>query len=121
MLTGFGITRELQSSDGIAGCALAQARHGLEGELGLKTLELPLGVLCRTSAFAEFVLSILSELPRFHRCYNGAAVQYREAHGIRSTAHPVPNLAEQDGWFEAPLDLRRFIHGKTSGLGAALR
>lgn len=95
---------------GIAGCALAQARHGLEGELGLKTLELPLGVLCRTTAFAEFVLSILSELPRFHRCYNGAAVQYREAHGIRSTAHPVPNLAEQDGWFEAPL----WIYGNSS-------
>ena len=95
---------------GVAGCAMAQARHGLEGELGLQTLELPLGVVCRTTAFAEFVLSILSELPRFHRCYNGAAVQYRNDHGIRSTAHPVPNLAEQDGWFEAPL----WVYGNQS-------
>ena len=94
----------------MAGCAMAQARHGLEGELGLQTLELPLGVVCRTTAFAEFVLSILSELPRFHRCYNGAAVQYRNDHGIRSTAHPVPNLAEQDGWFEAPL----WVYGNQS-------
>ena len=95
---------------GVAGCAMAQARHGLEGELGLQTLELPLGVVCRTTAFAEFVLSILSELPRFHRCYNGAANQYRKEHGIRSTAHPVPNLDEQDGWFEAPL----WVYGNRS-------
>ena len=95
---------------GVAGCALAQARHGLEGELGLQTLELPLGVVCRTTAFAEFVLSILTELPRFQRCYNLAADEYRQHHGIRSTAHPVPNLAEQEGWFEAPL----WIYGNQS-------
>ncbi len=95
---------------GVAGCALAQARHGLEGQVGLKTLELPMGVVCRTTAFAEFVLSILSELPRFHRCYNDAANEYRKAHGIRSTAHPVPNLSEQGQWFEAPL----WIYGNDS-------
>ncbi|WP_146535769.1 hypothetical protein [Rubripirellula reticaptiva] len=95
---------------GVAGCALAQARHGLEGELGLRTLELPLGVVCRTSAYAEFVLAILTELPRFHGCYNDSADRYRSAHGIRSSAHPVPNLAEQDGWFEAPL----WIYGNDS-------
>ena len=95
---------------GVAGCAMAQARHGLEAEIGLQTLELPIGVVCRTTAFAEFVLSILSELPRFHRCYNGAASQYRRDHGIRSTAHPVPNLDERDGWFEAPL----WIYGNQS-------
>lgn len=95
---------------GVAGCALAQSRHGLEGEVGLKTLELPLGVVCRTTAFAEFVLSILSELPRFHRCYNDAANEYRKAHGIRSTAHPVPNLTEDGEWFEAPM----WIYGNDS-------
>ena len=95
---------------GVAGCALAQARHGLEDEIGLETLELPLGVVCRTTEFAEFVLAILSELPRFHQCYNEATNQYRRSHGIRSTAHPVPNLAEEDGWFEAPL----WIYGNDS-------
>lgn len=95
---------------GIAGCALAQARHGLEGELGLQTLELPLGVVCRSTAFAEFALSVLSELPRFHRCYNDAADHYRKAHGIRSSAHPVPNLTEGDEWFEAPF----WIYGNDS-------
>jgi hypothetical protein len=67
-------------------------------------------VVCRTTAFAEFVLSILSELPRFHRCYNDAANRYRLAHGIRSSAHPVPNLAEDGEWFEAPL----WIYGDDS-------
>jgi hypothetical protein len=95
---------------GVAGCAIAQARHGFEGALGLQTLEIPLGVICRTTAFAEFILSILDELPRFQSCYNTAANQYRSAHGIRSTAHPVPDLAEQDGWFEAPL----WIYGDDS-------
>ena len=95
--------REAIERCGVAGCALAQARHGLEGEIGLETLELPLGVVCRSTAFAEFILSILGELPRFHRCYNDAANGYRKVHGIRSTAHPVPNLTEQGEWFEAPL------------------
>ena len=95
---------------GVAGCALAQARHGLEGQLGLRTLELPLGVICRTPAFAEFVLSILDEMPRFHSCYNDAAGRYRRAHRIRSSAHPVPDLADDDQWFEAPL----WIYGDDS-------
>ncbi len=95
---------------GVAGCALAQARHGLEGELGLRTLELPLGVICRTPAFAEFVLSILDEMPRFQACYNSAASRYRTAHGIRSSAHPVPDLAADGEWVEAPL----WIYGDDS-------
>ena len=95
---------------GVAGCALAQARHGLEGQMGLRTLELPLGVICRTPAFAEFVLSILDEMPRFQSCYNEAAGRYRRAHHIRSTAHPVPDLADDGQWFEAPL----WIYGDDS-------
>ncbi|MGB7344853.1 MAG: hypothetical protein WBD20_11605 [Pirellulaceae bacterium] len=102
--------REAIGRCGVAGCALAQARHGLEGEIGLQTLELPLGVFCRGRAFAEFALSILTEMPRFQKSYNDSAQDYRVAHGIRSTAHPVPDLAEKDGWFEAPL----WIYGNLS-------
>lgn len=95
---------------GVAGCALAQARHALEGDLGLQTLEVPLSVAVRSVAFAKFLLRILAELPRFHDCYNGSAATYRHAHGIRSTAHPVPNLARDGDWFEAPL----WIYGDES-------
>lgn len=95
---------------GFAGCALAQARHGLEGDLGLQTLEVPLGVICRTAEFCEYVLMILMELPRFNQCYNEAARFYRAAHHIRSSSHPVPDLAEDGEWFEAPL----WIYGNES-------
>ena len=88
---------------GVAGCALAQARHGLEGEIGLQTLELPLSVLCRGAPFAEFALAILTDLPRFHDAYNQCTDDYRTAHGIRSSAHPVPNLSREGEWWEAPM------------------
>ena len=102
--------REALNRCGVAGCALAQARHGLEGDAGLQTLELPLGVLCRGQSFARFLLAILTELPRFQRCYNDSADFYRSVHGIRSSAHPVPNLAQVDDWFEAPL----WVYGNQS-------
>ncbi|TWU41450.1 hypothetical protein Q31b_28970 [Novipirellula aureliae] len=88
---------------GVAGCALAQARHALEGDIGLSTLELPLGVACRGRVFAVFLLKILCDVDRFQDIYNSQTDLYREAHGIRSHAHPVPNLAREDGWIEAPI------------------
>ena len=102
--------REAIGRCGVAGCALAQARHGLEGEIGLRTLELPLGVFCRSRAFAEFAISILTEMPRFQKCYNDSSAYYRAVHGIRSSAHPVPDLDRQGEWFEAPL----WIYGNQS-------
>lgn len=87
---------------GYAGCALAQARHGLESELDLNTLEIPQSVICRGESFAEFAMQILVDLPRFHACYNESADLYRRIHGIRSNAHPVPNLKQDGDWYEAP-------------------
>jgi len=99
----------------VAGCALAQARHGLEGDVGLNTLELPMSVVCRGPAFAQFVYWILSELPKFSAAYNQGVRIYRQAHGIRSAAHPVPDLHHEydsDGslWYEAPL----WVYGNDS-------
>ncbi|WP_153558480.1 hypothetical protein [Roseimaritima sediminicola] len=85
------------------GCALAGARHALEGDLGWQTLELPLSVVCRTPSFAAFLVGLIGQLPRLHDCYNESVLAYRAAHGIRSSAHPVPLLGERDGWLEAPL------------------
>lgn len=83
--------------------AIAVARHTLESEMGWQSLEIPQSQICQTPQFASFIALILDELPRFVQCYNEAANVYRAAHGIRSTAHPVPNLAQADGWIEAPL------------------
>lgn len=95
--------REAINRCGYAGCALAQARHRLEADLGLQTLEIPQSVICRSESFASFVMQILRDLPRFQSCYNESAELYRKAHGIRSSAHPVPNLGRDGDWYEAPL------------------
>ncbi|QEG01858.1 hypothetical protein Mal15_59390 [Stieleria maiorica] len=95
---------------GFAGCALAQGRHSLEADLGLQTLEIPQSVVCRGEAFAAFAMQILRDLPRFHDCYNAAAEFYRAAHGIRSKAHPVPNLGRDGDWYEAPF----WVYGNQS-------
>jgi len=91
-------------------CALAQARHALEGELGLQTLEIPLSVICRTESFAAFTIAILGDLARFREVYNDSIGHYRLEHGIRSTAHPVPELGLQGEWLEAPF----WIYGDDS-------
>jgi hypothetical protein len=83
-------------------CALAQARHALEGEIGLQTLELPLSVVCRSEPFAAFAVSIIHDAARFQSIYNSAANEYRKANRIRSTAHPVPNLGIDGEWTEVP-------------------
>lgn len=84
------------------GLAIAQARHQLEQRLGLQTLEVPLSHLVSTRAFARFSIQLLSELPRFHECYNSQLSHFRSAHRIRSHAHPVPALEQTHGWLEAP-------------------
>lgn len=87
---------------GRLGLTLAQSRHALEGELGLRTLELPLSTLVQQSSFAKFSLAILADLPRFQKIYNDQRSAYRLANGIRSQTHPVPSLQTKHGWFEAP-------------------
>ncbi len=84
------------------GASLAQARHQLEGEWGLETLELPQSRVCQTEAFAWFAAHVLAHLPRFWDVYNDAVHEYRSVYRIRSAVHPVPDLESNDGWLEAP-------------------
>ena len=95
-------TRALDRCD-IAACALAQARHALEGELGWRTLELPLAVAVRGPEFARFVWRILDDLDRYRTIYNDRVDEYRRLHGIRSDSHPVPKLGVDGDWIETPL------------------
>ncbi len=87
----------------LLGECFASARRGLERAWGCHNLEVPLGVLCRTPPFAWFACHLLAELPRFHAVYNAAVHDYRLRNGIRSLNHPVPDLAAEDGWLEAPM------------------
>ena len=87
---------------GNLGASLAQARHQLEGQFGLATLEVPQSRVCRTRSFCRFTTFLLAELPWLARVYNDAVREYRRLHRIRSTAHPFPDLAVDGPWHEAP-------------------
>jgi hypothetical protein len=88
-------------TDNLGNC-LAQARHQLEGRWGMGTLEVPQSRVCQLPAFGWYLAHVLAHLPRFAGVYNEAVQQYRAAHRIRSKAHPVPNLASDGPWLEAP-------------------
>jgi len=88
------------------GHALAAGRHMLEHAHGLRTLEVPISRLAGSSSFAEFSGYLIKHLIEFRDAYNQAIIGYRAKHGIRSSAHPVPELGhlEESGqqWLESP-------------------
>jgi hypothetical protein len=107
------------------GHCLAEARHRLEAAWGLQTLELPLSHICHSRGFIHFALHLLAHLPRLHEVYNSSLADYRSANHIRSRSHPVPDLAVDDDWLEAPFWIwtteaphrqRLFVRFSNSGL-----
>ncbi len=84
------------------GRCLAEARHRLEAQWDQQTLELPFSRVCRTASFARFAAHLLAHLPRFQEVYNSSLAEYRHANRIRSRSHPVPDLATDGPWLEAP-------------------
>jgi hypothetical protein len=84
------------------GLRLAQGRHALEETWRNDTLELPQSMVCQLPEFGWFLTHVLAHLPRFWAAYNDALAGYRRTHHTRNRAHPVPDLAEIDGWLEAP-------------------
>ena len=88
------------------GLCLAQARHQQEAAWGATTLEIPQSQVCSLPAFHWFTCHLLAHLPRLWEQYNRSVADYRRANHVRSTAHPVPDLASEDDWLE-----RRFGFG----------
>ena len=84
------------------GRVLAAGRHRLEWRSGLRTLEVPISVVAGTLAFGSFAGRVLFEIEKFQTIYNSVLLRYRDQHGIRSTSHPVPELARVDDWWETP-------------------
>jgi hypothetical protein len=96
------MVRSRHAANGNLGACLAQARHQVEGQWGLDTLEVPQGRVCDTPSFRWFAVHLLAEAPRLRGVYNEAVAEYRRVHDIRSAAQPVPDLARRDGWMETP-------------------
>ena len=95
------VLRRGESTDRV-GLRFAQARHEVEAEWGAHNVEVPLGQVCESEAFLWFASHLLAHLPRFQATHNAALARYRAAYGIRSKNHPVPALARQGEWLEAP-------------------
>lgn len=86
----------------LLGERFAAARRALERQWGCLQHEVPLSALCRTESFAWFASYLLTELPRLHAAYNGAVAAYRARYGLRDSQQPVPDLACEGDWLEAP-------------------
>lgn len=91
----------LGENDHLGEC-LAQSRHVIEGRWGLETFELPASQLCRGEPFAWFVAHLLAQCRRFQQTHNAILDEYRRGHRIRNAAWPVPDLAADGPWLEAP-------------------
>ena len=106
---------------GNLGAALAQARHQLEESWGAATLEVPQSAVCDLPAFAWFTAHLLAHLPRLRLIYNEVVAEYRRTHHIRSTAHPVPDLALEGDWLETPFWIWTTAEPRRRRLFARLR
>ncbi len=96
-------TRELGSRPTARlGHAIAAGRHRLESEIGLQTLEIPLGLIADSDPFIEFSLHIITNLDSFRKIYNESVGEYRSVFRVRSRSHPVPDLAKIEQWTESP-------------------
>jgi hypothetical protein len=95
--------REQAQRTPLLGERFAAARRALERAWGCHNLEVPVSFVCRTEPFAWFVCHLLTHLARFHEVHNTCLREYRRLYGIRSRAHPVPDLAAGNGWLEMPL------------------
>ena len=95
-------THSLRQQATHLGTYLAQARHHLEGELGLQTWEVPLSQVCSTAGFHRFCAMMLTDITRLQTIYNESLHAYRTVNRVRSHLHPVPDLVTAGEWQEAP-------------------
>jgi hypothetical protein len=95
------VLRQAERTSNLGEC-FAAARRTFEQAWGCHNQEVPLSTLCDSEPFAYFACHLLTNLPHFHSLYNAIVADYRRRHGIRDRQHPVPDLAEEGDWLEAP-------------------
>jgi hypothetical protein len=81
------------------GRCLAHGRHAVERSVGLDTSEAAVS----ETHMGDFLKYLLSRWLVLHPIYNAALAEYRTVNHIRSRNHPVPDLATDGDWLEAPL------------------
>ncbi|TWU00519.1 hypothetical protein Pla108_14710 [Botrimarina colliarenosi] len=88
---------------GLLADGLSAARHAAEPSFDCPTLELPFSTVCDSAGFRRLLAEILLHADKVADAYNGALAEYRAAHGLKNAAQPLPDLATDDAWREAPL------------------
>lgn len=91
-----------RSPQALLGDCLAAARIAAERRFGAANLEFPLSQLEVLPGFLWFAANILARLPEFVRLHNDSIRAYRRRNRLRSRTHPVPELAREGDWLEAP-------------------
>ncbi len=84
------------------GLCVSRARNVIESQAGLDVLDVPLSVVCDGWPFRWFAVGLLEDGERFREIHNAVLAEYRRLHRIRSRSHPVPELARDGDWCEAP-------------------
>jgi hypothetical protein len=94
--------KRLRAKSPLIGEIFASSRRSFERQWGCRNLEVPISHVARTAVFAEWAASLLDNLPSVHAAYNAAVSDYRRRHRLRGRQHPVPDLARDGEWLEAP-------------------
>jgi hypothetical protein len=95
------VVDQSRNTDRLGAC-IARARHVVETRWGLNTLEIPQSWICDLESFHWLTAHLLAHLDHFSTVYNEAVREYRREYRIRSASHPVPDLAADGQWQEAP-------------------
>ncbi len=72
--------------------ATTRLRKRYEQEHGIDNVEFLLGTVESMDPFLHFFIHIITALADFQKHYNEALGEYRQQHGIRSKANPLPDL-----------------------------
>ncbi|HTU89869.1 MAG TPA: hypothetical protein VMF69_07220 [Gemmataceae bacterium] len=114
------VLRQAERTPNLGAC-FAAARRTFEQAWGCHNRETPLSTLCDAEPFAYFACHLLANLPQFHSLYNEIVADYRRRHRIRDRQHPVPDLASDGDWLEAPFWTWRAGASRRERLFARLR
>jgi hypothetical protein len=95
------VVRHCESGERM-GDGFAAARRAVERRWGCRNVEIPLRNICDNQLFHAFATHILADLPKFHTVYNTCLHSFRRTNDVRSRNHPVPDLAADGDWLEAP-------------------
>ena len=90
---------------------MSRARQQLEAALDLDVHHVPTSGLCDSTAWHFFVLLWFAyaktDRGGLPSAYNAALAQYRQAHGIHNTHHPIPDLQLGPDLIELPFWIYR--------------